>query len=637
MLSLKVATLATILTIALVATATAAPCTDNFTGKTGEQWDVAAHWSTGKRPTPTDVACWPAGVTVLMTEPESSGGGEAGAIQGGSLKIAKRNGIFLYGTAESTLSGSLTLEEEADMKAFEKQVTLHVDGAIVDSPGKLEGTPGVGMHLVQGPGSSFTLGGKSASELQKESSISTETPIVIENPEANIYGPVATTSTISFAPGVKIDRGAADFTTFTAAGIGPNTGESYGFGGDELVLTGGVTTVAAGTALESGPLTIAGGVLQDEGTIGATFDEARNKSPVTVTGGRLAGTGLVEGELIVKAGTVAPGPAGTLSLKGNYLQEGGVLAFGIGGTTPGSGFDRILFTEDDMATFAGTLEVNDTGGFVPAAGDTFQVVSQAEERFGTFASLAGASAGIYTPIYESEGLTLKATDVPPPSEKKEAGSTTTTSTSTSTSGVASSATAISELLHGCSSSPLVLNDAYIHGNRVLLRGSAVGSLVGKTVEILFNEKKVVAHAKVAADGSFATTAPLPPSRIRDALTTRYSAGFGKLRSLHLKLTRRLQLEPPTASGDTVTLTGRVEPPLTKPVTPVIVEQELECGRITIAKTFTPARNGRFDIKLTVPVGTHAGVYTLKTKVAANARATRHGFTTYSLPLPVSLG
>jgi hypothetical protein len=636
MLSLKVAALATILTIALVSTATAATCTDNFTGKTGEQWDVAAHWSTGKRPTPADVACWPAGVTVLMTEPENSGGGEVGSIQGGSLKIAKRNGIFLFSASESTLSGSLTLEEEADMKAYENQVTLHVDGAIVDSPGKLEGAPGVGMHLVQGPGTSFTLGGSSASELQKESSISTESPIAIENPEANIYGPVTTTSTISFAPGLKIDPGAADFTTFTAAGVGSNTGNSYGFGGDKVVLTGGVTTVAAGTALESGPLTLAGGLLQDEGTIGATFDEARDKAATTVTGGRLSGTGKVEGDLILKAGTLAPGPSGTLSLEGDYLQEGGVLAFGIGGTTPGSGFDRLLFTSDDLATFAGTLEVNDTGGFVPAAGDTFKVVSQAEERLGTFGSLIGASASIYTPLYEPDGLTLKATDVPMPSEKKAPGSTI-TSTSTSAPGVASSASAIGELLHGCSSSPLVLNDAYIHGRRVLLRGSAVGSLVGKTVAILFNEKKVVAHAKVALDGSFATTAPLPPARIRGALTTRYSAAFGKLRSLHLKLTRRLQLEPPTASEDTVTLTGRVEPPLTKPVTPVIVEQELECGRITIAKTFTPARNGRFDIKLTVPAGAHAGVYTLKTKVAANAHSISHGFTTYSLPLPVSLG
>ena len=62
-----------------------------------------------------------------------------------------------------------------------------------------------------------------------------------------------------------------------------------------------------------------------------------------------------------------------------------------------------------------------------------------------------------------------------------------------------------------------------------------------------------------------------------------------MRSLHLKLTRRLLLEPPTVSGTTVTLTGQVTLPLTKPVAPVVVEQQLECGKTTIAKTFTPAR------------------------------------------------
>ena len=387
----------------------AATCTDNYTGASGEQWDVAAHWSTGKKPGPLDVACWPAGVTILMTEHESIGGGEVGSMQGGSLKIAKRNGLFLFGASESTLSGSLTLEEQADVKAFEGSRTIRVDGDIVDSPGKLEGTAGVGVHLVQGSGASFTFGGSSQDEVSHDSSITTESPITIENPEADISGPVTTTSTIAFGPGVSIDHSASDFATFTAAGIEPNSGPAYGFGGDTLVLTGGTTTVAAGTKLESGPLTLEGGALQDEGTIGATFDEARQKSPITVTGGRLGGTGTVEGELIVKGGTVAPGPHGTLSLVSDYLQEGGTLAFGIGGTTPGSGFDRLLFTADDAATFAGTLEAVDEGGFVPVAGAAFKVVAGAEETSGAFASLGGPAGAIYTPLYETDGLTLKAT------------------------------------------------------------------------------------------------------------------------------------------------------------------------------------------------------------------------------------
>ena len=95
-----------------------------------------------------------------------------------------------------------------------------------------------------------------------------------------------------------------------------------------------------------------------------------------------------------------------------------------------------------------------------------------------------------------------------------------------------------------------------------------GSLVGKQVKILFNEAKAVATATIAPNGEFATSAPLPPAKIRNDLDTRYTAEVGSVRSLHLKLTRRLQLEPPQVSGTTVTLSGQVTLPLTKPIAPV---------------------------------------------------------------------
>jgi hypothetical protein len=216
-------------------------------------------------------------------------------------------------------------------------------------------------------------------------------------------------------------------------------------------------------------------------------------------------------------------------------------------------------------------------------------------------------------------------------------SSTSTSSASASAGVASTPKGIEELLLGCSNTPLVLNDVYIHGGRVVLIGSAAKSLVGKKVEILFNERKQLATTKIAANGQFATTAPLPPVKIREALTTRYTAEVGKLRSLHLKLTRRLLLEPPKTLGTTVTLSGRVTLPLTKPAAPVIVEQQLECGKPTVAKTFTPPANGRFEITLTVPANAKAGIFRLTSKVAANKHATAHGFTTFSLPLPAPLG
>lgn len=203
--------------------------------------------------------------------------------------------------------------------------------------------------------------------------------------------------------------------------------------------------------------------------------------------------------------------------------------------------------------------------------------------------------------------------------------------------VASTPKAIEALRLGCVPAELTLNDAYIRGSRVLLSGAAAKRFVGKKVTILFNKSKPVATATVKANGQFVATAPLPPAKIRKALTTRYSAAIGRLRSLHLKLTRRLQLEPPTASGTTVTLAGHVELPLTKPIAPIAVEEQLECGKVTIAKTFTPTANGRFRIQVSVPANARAAIFQLKSTVAANRHATKHGFTTYSLPLPVALG
>jgi len=203
--------------------------------------------------------------------------------------------------------------------------------------------------------------------------------------------------------------------------------------------------------------------------------------------------------------------------------------------------------------------------------------------------------------------------------------------------VASTPKAVEELALGCSGKQLVLNDVYIRGARVAIEGSAAKSLAGKTVKILFNEKRQVATATVQPGGQFATTAPLPPARIRNAVSTRYSATLGSLRSLHLKLTRRLLLEPPKASGSTVTLSGIVTPPLTKPAAPVVVEEQLECGRTTIAKRFTPPASGRFHITLSLPAGAKAAIFRLTSSVAANSHATKHGFNTFSLPLPLTIG
>jgi DNA-binding beta-propeller fold protein YncE len=213
---------------------------------------------------------------------------------------------------------------------------------------------------------------------------------------------------------------------------------------------------------------------------------------------------------------------------------------------------------------------------------------------------------------------------------------TTITTAGNTPGIATTAQAVEELLLACTKRPLVLNDVLAHGDRVLLEGSAANDLRGKKVEIVFDGHEHVATATIAADGEFSTSAPLPPARLRDSNSARYMAVLGSQRSLDLKLTRRLILEPPKFSGGTVALVGQVLPPLPKPVASVSVRQQLECGKATMVGTFKPSRDGRFHITLKVPASAKAALYTLMSTIVAKP-GTKHGFATYSLPLPVLLG
>jgi hypothetical protein len=205
------------------------------------------------------------------------------------------------------------------------------------------------------------------------------------------------TSTITLAEGLDLPTGGGDDATITAAGIAPNSGTRYGFGGDTLILTDGTTTVSSGQKLESGPLTVQGGDLVDDGTVGeSTYGEETTLSPTTLTGGSLTGTGAIAGALTNSGGTLAPGPVpGSLTVAGEYKQEaGGTLAIGIAGTTPGTGFDQLLLG-GHSAILGGTLSLADEGGFAPAIGNTFKVISGASTREGGFAAVAGASAALY--------------------------------------------------------------------------------------------------------------------------------------------------------------------------------------------------------------------------------------------------
>lgn len=227
------------------------------------------------------------------------------------------------------------------------------------------------------------------------------------------------------------------------------------------------------------------------------------------------------------------------------------------------------------------------------------------------------------------GTTPTQTSTTPPT-------TTPTQTSTTTSPGSSTSSAAAHLVLGCTRSKLTLTDVVQQNGHVQLDGAAESSLAGHKVKILFNGFKLVATATVAADGLFSASAPLPPPKLRGSNSSRYLAESGSLKSLDLKLTRRLILDPPTSSNGKVSLSGQVQPPLAKPPTTVLVQQQLSCGAAKTIAHFKPSASGHFTVSVPAPGGATAAIYRLSTKVRGNTTSAKQ-FPTDSLPEPVNLG
>jgi len=107
---------------ALPATASAAECTDTWTGPAEGSWTTASSWSAGHAPTESDVACIGSGKTVNVT----TGTQKASVVQGeGALKIEKST-LEILSTSEASQINSLTMKFEAILGG---PATLKVTGS----------------------------------------------------------------------------------------------------------------------------------------------------------------------------------------------------------------------------------------------------------------------------------------------------------------------------------------------------------------------------------------------------------------------------------------------------------------------------------------------------------------------------
>jgi len=161
--------------------------------------------------------------------------------------------------------------------------------------------------------------------------------------------------------------------------------------GGFIVATNAVQTTtltkASAAHQNSGTWTIASGTLSLSGA-GTSF--------ANLAGGTVQGAGIFSlvGIPFSNAGGINPGTAGTgiLKLVGNYTQAaGGALNIELGGTTPGTQYDRLVDSAGTV-TLNGALSVTLVNGFTPALGDTFTVLTF-PSRTGTIPALNGLLLG----------------------------------------------------------------------------------------------------------------------------------------------------------------------------------------------------------------------------------------------------
>jgi hypothetical protein len=183
---------------------------------------------------------------------------------------------------------------------------------------------------------------------------------------------------------------------------------------------------------------------------------------------------------------------------------------------------------------------------------------------------------------------------------------------------------------------LVLTEVLEASGRVHLSGVARAGFVGQRLRIVFAATgRTVARATVRPDGTFATTAPLPPRRLRAGNGARYRAQLGKQRSPAFKLRRRVLIDDISARRGRVTIAGRVLSPA-RPARPVLVQRRLTCRRLATVARVRPRADGRFRVTIAAPAGASAAVYRLRTDVPRSAHG-RRLHRTYTLTPAVDLG
>jgi autotransporter-associated beta strand protein len=149
---------------------------------------------------------------------------------------------------------------------------------------------------------------------------------------------------------------------------GHNDGITGVISGSSLTKTGAGTLTLSNTNTYTDGTTVSAGTLLVNSIIGS----GTGTGAVTVnTGAVLGGTGTIQGN-VTNSGTLAPGSsAGTLHVGGNFAQNAsGNFQVELASL---ASYDKLI--AGGTGTLAGTLTVSLTNGFVPQAGNTFEILT----------------------------------------------------------------------------------------------------------------------------------------------------------------------------------------------------------------------------------------------------------------------
>ncbi|MFN8245888.1 MAG: MopE-related protein [Ferruginibacter sp.] len=144
---------------------------------------------------------------------------------------------------------------------------------------------------------------------------------------------------------------------------------------------GGVINVSPGTLLRStGTVTFNGSLINNNGNITVPFDF------INAAAKTLKGNGTFSSDVALNnSATVVPGSSpGILTVAGNYTQGAAALDIEIGGTTPGTGHDRLVVT--GAASISGTLNATEVNGFSPQSFTSIDILT-ASSVTGTFSQV----------------------------------------------------------------------------------------------------------------------------------------------------------------------------------------------------------------------------------------------------------